>query len=115
MRVLLLLVLLAGCKNTVPVEVRAIVPGGDVVRGTVQSVDAQPMTYDADGLVVVQTEAGTAVTIHVPARMHLCEAEGLDVFHDLRPGDRVEVRGDWDEPGHLRPCTSPEHYLCRAG
>ena len=110
MRLLLLLLVLAGCKSTVPVEVSAVVPSNGIVRGTVQSVDMSPMAYDGNGLVAIETDSGAELVVDIPARMGLCQAEGLDVGSDLQPGDRIEVRGDIQD-GHMQLCTNPEHYL----
>lgn len=113
MRLFVLLLLLAGCKNTVPVEVGEIVALGSTITGTVQSVDMDPMAYDGDGLVAIETAQGTALVVHIPARMGLCQAEGLALGPDLAPGDRIEVKGEVED-GHVRLCTDPEHFLRRS-
>lgn len=109
MRPLLLLVLLVGCGP------RSAVPGsGDLVAGTVVAVDTSPMAYDGDALLRLRIDTGQTLTVRVPARTNLCAAEGLGIVGELRPGDRVEVRGTADAEGNLRPCTEPHHVLQRA-
>ena len=83
-------------------------PGG-VVRGEVVSVDATPLTYDGDALVVVRTDAGER-TVRVPARLNLCEAEIADLS-TLVLGVRVEARGETNTDGDVTPCTSSEHFF----
>lgn len=83
---------------------------GPTVRGEVVSVDAEPMTYDGDALVVVRTEAG-ARTVRIPARFGLCAATDVVDLLALRPGIRVEAQGEVNADGDVTPCASPDHYL----
>ena len=101
MRLLPALVLLAACASP-PVE-------GGVVRGEVVSVDLAPLAYDGDALVVVRTDGGER-TVRVPARVNVCEAD-LPALDALRPGVRVEARGEAGADGDVTPCTSPDHFL----
>ena len=82
---------------------------GATVRGEVVSVDAAPLAYDGDALVVVRTDAGER-TVRVPARINLCDAEVADLG-TLRPGTRIEARGETNADGDVTPCTSAEHFL----
>lgn len=108
MRWTLLLVLLAACgpRQSAPAS-----ESGETVAGTVVSVDTSPLAYDGDALVVVQTEAGETVTVRVPARVNLCEAEGLGLLDDLEASDRIEARGTVNADGDVTPCTEADHYL----
>ena len=83
---------------------------GGVLRGEVVSVDAAPLAYDGDALVVVRTDAGER-TVRVPARVNLCAAADLVDLGALRPGVRVEARGSVDAEGDVTPCTSADHFL----
>ena len=83
------------------------------VQGEVLDVDASPMAYDGDAVIRVQTEAGEEVRVLIPARLNLCAAEGLGLYSELEPGDRVEVQGLGQEEASVRPCESESHYLRR--
>ncbi|MDT0632790.1 hypothetical protein RQM47_12575 [Rubrivirga sp. S365] len=85
-------------------------PTGDVLRGEVVSVDAAPLAYDGDALVVVRTDAGER-TVHVPARINLCAASDFPDLGTLQPGDRVEARGEENAEGGVTPCTSADHFF----
>lgn len=90
----------------------AEVTGDGVVRGEVVSVDGDPMMVDGDGIVTLRTDDGATVSVFVAARVNLCPAEGLALFGELAPGDRVEAYGQQLEGG-VRPCDSETHYLRR--
>ena len=105
---LALLVLAAASACSAPPE------ASGAVIGTVQRVDLEPMAYDGDAVIVLRTDSGETVEVRVAARMNLCEAEGLAVVGELRPGDRVEVVGERGEDGAVRPCMSAQHRLVRA-
>lgn len=81
------------------------------VRGEVLKVDVSPMTVDGDGILQLRTPSGQEVRVLVPARERRCLAEGLDLFHRLRPGDRVEVRGRVIDQSSIQPCVDTGHYL----
>ena len=83
---------------------------GATVRGEVVSVDAAPLAYDGDALVVVRTDGGER-TVRVPARINLCETDDLVTLDALRPGVRVEARGGVGADGDVTPCASPDHFL----
>ena len=111
MRLLFALLVLVGCtpKTAPPL------PDTDaIVTGEVVTIDAEPMTYDGDGVVTVLTPDGTR-DILIAARMNLCPAEGLGLLGELSPGTTVTARGTVveDEGGAIRPCDSPDHYLRR--
>ena len=101
-RLLPALLLLAACASSPD--------AGGAVRGEVVSVDAAPLAYDGDALVVVRTDAGER-TVRVPARVNLCEAADLPALDTLRPGDHVEARGDVNAEGDVTPCASPNHFF----
>ncbi|OZC02806.1 hypothetical protein [Rubricoccus marinus] len=114
MRTLLFLALLAsGCASQSAPESGNGSASGDVVSGTVASVDLTPWTYDGDGVIVMTTASGESVRVLIPARMNLCEAEGLVDVNDLGEGDRIEVVGATDEAGAVRPCVEPTHRVTR--
>ena len=83
---------------------------GGVVRGEVVSVDTAPLAYDGDAVVVVRTDSGER-TVRVPARINLCEATDFPALDTLRPGDRVEARGEVNAKGDVTPCMSADHFL----
>lgn len=103
---LCLLVLIAACSSPTPAS-------GDGTRGTVTSVDLSPMAYDGDAVIVMETAAGESVAVHVPARMNLCAARGLDLVGDLRVGDEIDVTGETGPDGAIRPCAEAEHSIVR--
>jgi hypothetical protein len=94
-------------------------PSGSVtepsVTGTVVSVDLAPIAYDGDAVIVMTPPSGESVRVLVPARVNLCQAQGLDVLNTLQPGDEIEVRGDPEGDGALRPCLEPDHLIRRLG
>jgi hypothetical protein len=111
MRALLLLALLTpACADPDPALPASA--GADLVTGTVVSADASPWAYDGDAVVVLDVE-GERVEVRVSARYNLCEAPGVSIAGDLRPGDRVAVRGERLDDGSLRPCADARHVLRR--
>ena len=111
---LLALLLIAGCVASQPsTPSPPDSPEADrTVTGTVAALDLDPMAYDADGIVTVETNEGAAVRVLVPARRNLCDAD-LSGFDGLTVGNAVAVRGAVTEGGGVRPCESPDHYLRR--
>src|SRR5690606_4581306 len=109
----LALLVLAGCVTSTPSPSSTPPPaatGEDrTIAGTVAAVDLDPMAYDADGVVTVQTDGGE-VRVLLPARYGLCAAT-YDDWSGLAVGDQVEVRGAVDTRGAVRPCESAEHYF----
>lgn len=85
-----------------------------VVTGTIERVDLSPMAYDGDAEITMVTAEGERVEVRIPARTNLCEASGLAALGTLREGDDIEVAGAM-ENGVLRPCSSAEHRIGRAG
>lgn len=108
-----LLVMLAACAA----------PGGTmqplaadrqaVVEGRVVSVDASPMAYDGDALVVLDSVSHGQLTVHLPARTNLCRAQGLGLLGELRAGDRLQVEGLATGPADITVCQEPTHRLQR--
>lgn len=84
-----------------------------VLEGRVASVDTAPMAYDGDALVVLDSAAHGAVTVHIPARTNLCRAQGLELLPELRAGDRLRVEGLATGPGNVTVCQEPTHSLQR--
>lgn len=84
-----------------------------VIEGRVASIDLSPMAHDGDALVVVASDAHGAVTVHLPARRHLCKAQGLDLLDTLQPGDRLQAAGEATGPADLRVCAEASHRLRR--
>lgn len=82
------------------------------VRGAVVELDLSPMAYDGDARIEVRTARGPAVVL-VPARMGLCQAEGLQLVGELAVGDEIEARGI-EQNGAVTPCLAADHYLRRA-
>lgn len=106
--VLLLSLFLAACSGTGTVELPV---GPDVtVRGTVDSIDREPMAVDSDAIITLQSAEGE-MEVLIPARPNLCEAEGLDLFAGLVAGASIEVRGQSLAGGGVRPCLSKRHFL----
>lgn len=81
------------------------------ISGRIVSVDASPMAYDGDGLMVLATDTHGRVTVHVPARSNLCKAQGLDVFHRATAGMRIEAVGAPTDPSNLTVCVEANHRL----
>lgn len=69
------------------------------------------MTYDGDGLMVLATDTRGTITVHVPARSNLCKAQGLDVFHRVTVGIRIEAVGIMTGPSDLTVCHEATHLL----
>jgi hypothetical protein len=87
--------------------------GGDrTVSGTVTEKDFDPMAYDGDGVLTIETDGGDVVRVFIPARMHLCDATFPD-FETILAGVAIEVRGEAVDTDGVRPCTSAEHYVRR--
>lgn len=84
-----------------------------VVEGAVAGVDTSPMAYDGNALVRVTTTAHGTVTVHLPARRNLCQAQGFELLEELRPGDRVRVEGLATGPGDISVCQSAADRLQR--
>lgn len=120
MRLSLLLLLAVGCaprpQPVAPPPESDAGPGPFItdveVAGTVASVDADPWAYDGNAVLRIRTTGGEVV-VEVPARTNLCAATGLGLVTDLRPGDRVVVRGERSESGVVTPCVRPGHGLTR--
>lgn len=108
-----LLVGMAGCATTDKTGRPLVADQRAVVQGQVASVDLSPMAYDGDALVMVSGTAHGAVTVHLPARRHLCKAQGLDLLEELKPGDRVRVEGLATGPGDIRLCLDATDRLQR--
>ena len=83
------------------------------LEGTVTSVDLTPMAYDGSALVVLATRAHGSVTLHLPARRHLCRAQGLDLLDGLKPGDGLRVAGTASGPADVVVCAQASHRLQR--
>ncbi len=102
---------IAGCAATSP-EVNGPADGQEiVVVGRITAIDRTPMTYDADGMMTLQTQAHGAVTVHVPARANLCRAQGLDVFNTATIGMLIEAAGTATGPSDLTVCLEATHRL----
>ena len=100
--------LLAGCVTATPSDAP---PGTDrTVEGTVTALDFDPMAYDADGIVTLETNDGEVVRVFLPARSNLCAAT-YDDWADLEIGSRAAARGAVVEEGAVRPCERTEHYF----
>lgn len=84
-----------------------------MIEGRLASVDMAPMAYDGDALLVVTTDAHGAVTVHLPARRHLCQAQGLELLEALKPGQRLQVAGTATGPRDIRVCQDASHRLQR--
>lgn len=112
MRFLIGLLALAGCADAA-VPAAGGLAADTLATGTVVSVDASPMAYDADGLVELLTDGDDRLTVHVPARQNLCTATGLGLLGELKAGDRVEVRGEVRDGDQITPCSSPDHGIQR--
>jgi hypothetical protein len=111
--------LFAGCVAPEPSTSPSATPppataaGGDrTISGVITAIDFDPMAYDGDGVLTVETDEGAEVRVFIPARMHLCEAT-FEALDGLGVGHRITVRGEASEPGAIRPCTSAEHYVRR--
>ncbi len=105
MRLLFLSLVLAGCTGSVQ-------SAAPTVAGEVVAVDLDPWAYDSNATLDVRTEAGETVRVEVPARTNLCQAS-LGSLSEIRPGDRVEVRGEQSASAVVTPCAQPDHYLRR--
>lgn len=79
--------------------------------GTVASVDLAPMAYDGNALVRVSSDAHGLVTVHLPARRNLCQAEGFDLLPRLKAGDRVRVAGTAAGPADVNVCLLASHRV----
>lgn len=99
-----------GCASTPTTG--ALTAGREVVvTGRVTAIDRAPLAYDGDGLLVLATDAHGAVTVHVPARINLCRASGLDVFTTATAGQRIEAAGTATGAADLSVCLQPTHHL----
>ena len=116
MRIAFLFVLLlaVGCATTSAPDLVLETGSTTALSGTVVSVNLEPMAYDGDGVITIETEEGATARVFVAARMNLCAAEGLGLVGDLATGDRVEVQGRVMGGTNIRPCEGDEHYLRRA-
>ena len=114
--VLLAMAFVTGCDTSSETSATdaALVADG-AVTGSVVAVDMAALAYDGPGLIALDTEDGR-VTVLIQSSYNLCKAD-LGPAFDLKPGDRVEVRGDAveDYPGGpaVRPCASADHYIRR--
>lgn len=84
-----------------------------VVEGRVVSIDASPMAYDGDAMVVLDSVSHGPLTVHLPARTNLCRAQGLGLLGELRGGDRLQVEGLATGPADITVCQEPSHRLQR--
>lgn len=84
-----------------------------IVEGRVMSVDASPMAYDGDALVVLHSVSHGPLTVHLPARTNLCRAQGLGLLGELRVGDQLQVEGMATGPADISVCQEPSHRLQR--
>lgn len=82
-----------------------------VVTGRVTAVDRDPWAYDGDGLLVLATDTHGTVTVHVPARINLCRAQGLDLFTTATIGQRIVAAGTATGATDLSVCLEPTHHL----
>ncbi|MEM1043802.1 MAG: hypothetical protein AAGI91_14390 [Bacteroidota bacterium] len=104
----LLLLFYGGCSSQKGLELPV---GPDAtVSGTVQAIDRTPTAVDSDAVITLRTSAGDT-EVYIPARIDMCEAEGLGLFAGLAEGERIEVRGRSLSRGGVRPCASDDHYL----
>lgn len=108
-----LLLGLAGCAATGSAARPLAADQRVVVEGQVVSVDTSPMAYDGDALVMVTGTAHGAVTVHLPARRHLCKAQGLELLEELKPGERIRVEGVATGPADIRLCQDAADRLQR--
>ena len=81
------------------------------IRGKVVEVDAEPLTRDGDGKLLLRGENGEKITVLIPARETSCKSKGaLDIFHLLQLDDTVEAFGLGNKKV-VRICDSSGHYL----
>lgn len=84
---------------------------GVVVEGRVSDIDATAMVRDGDGLISLKSDVHGAVTIHIPARERLCQAQGLALFQALRAGDRIRATGTVTGTRDVMVCVKTTHSL----
>lgn len=111
--VIVAMVMLAACVAPGGMVQPLAVDRQAVVEGRVVSVDASPMAYDGDALVMLESVSNGAITVHLPARTNLCRAQGLGLLGELRVGDRLHVEGLVTGPGDITVCQEPSHRLQR--
>ena len=82
------------------------------VRGTIEAIDAEAITYDGPLKLTVRTTAGTSAIAIPSMGLNLCAAHPnmVDPF-TLVVGDTVEVHGHLSEDGSVVPCASEDHYV----
>jgi hypothetical protein len=101
-------VLFAACHQRIAAEPP---PAIAAVEGVVARVDRDPWAYDGSAVMDLRTDAGGTVRVHVPARMNLCRAQGLEAFATLAAGARVQVAGEAAGPDEITVCAGASHYL----
>lgn len=105
--------MLAACATPGGAAQPLAADGQVIVEGRVVSIDATPMAYDGDALVVLDSVLHGPLTVHLPARTNLCRAQGLDLLGELRVGDRLQVEGLATGPGDITVCQEASHRLRR--
>ena len=101
---------LAGCAS-VPDASQAA--DAATIEGVIVSIDTQPWTYDGNAVVVVDSQAGGRVSVHLPARWNLCAAPPVDIGA-LAVGQRVQASGAVAEAGVIVVCADAAHRLVPA-
>ncbi len=106
------LLLIAGCSSS-SAPALFDVGAAATVSGTIVDINLDPMAFDGDGVLTIETAAGATARVFVAAQNNLCAAEGLDLIGNLAVGDRIEAVGDAVGSTNVRPCESEGHYLRR--
>lgn len=80
------------------------------IEGSVLSINTQPLAYDGNAVIFVETMDRQRVSVQLPARWNLCKAPAVDV-NALTVGSRVRVTGTVGEEGEIVVCQKETHRL----
>lgn len=93
--------------------VSSLVVGQEVtVKGKVTNLNAEPLTRDGDGILLLLTNDGNRITVRFPAYEKPCGTTGvIETFSRTRIADEVEIFGKVTGKKEITLCGSSSYYI----